>query len=61
MDFSLSADQQSIRDAILKHCEQFPAEYWLARDRDGVFPQEFFQSLLDAGWLGIAMPFELGG
>lgn len=61
MDFSLTADQQSIRDAILKHCGQFPPEYWLERDRDGVFPHEFFQSLLHAGWLGIAMPAEFGG
>jgi acyl-CoA dehydrogenase len=61
VDFLLSADQQNIRDAILKHCSQFPDEYWLARDRDAVFPQEFFKSMVDAGWLGIAMPAEFGG
>ena len=61
MDFSLTADQQSIRDAILKHCVRFPDEYWLERDRDGVFPQDFYDSLRDAGWLGIAMPAEFGG
>ena len=49
MDSSLTADQQSIRDAILKHCSRFPDEYWLARDRDGVFPQEFFHSLVESG------------
>lgn len=61
MDFSLTADQQSIRDAILKHCARFPDEYWLERDRDGVFPQDFYDSVRDAGWLGIAMPAEFGG
>jgi acyl-CoA dehydrogenase len=61
MDFSLTTDQQSIRDAILKHCARFTEEYWLARDRDGVFPNEFYHSLLEAGWLGIAMPAEFGG
>jgi acyl-CoA dehydrogenase len=61
MDFSLSADQQNIREAILKHCTRFPDEYWLERDRDGVFPQDFFQSLVEGGWLGIAMPSEYGG
>jgi acyl-CoA dehydrogenase len=61
VDFSLTTDQQNIRDAILKHCTRFPDEYWLARDRDGVFPNEFYQSLLEAGWLGIAMPSEFGG
>jgi acyl-CoA dehydrogenase len=61
MDFSLTADQQHIREAILKHCSRFGDEYWLERDRDGVFPHEFFQSLVDAGWVGIAMPGEFGG
>ena len=61
MDFSLTADQQNIRDAVLKHCTRFPDEYWLERDREGVFPHDFFKSLVDAGWLGIAMPTEFGG
>ena len=61
VDFSLTADQQNIREAILKHCSQFPAEYWLERDRDAEFPHEFFKSMVDAGWLGIAMPAEFGG
>ncbi len=61
MDFSLSADQQEIRDAILKLCAQFSPEYWLERDRDAVFPHEFYKAIVDAGWLGIAMPAEYGG
>src|SRR5580692_7140537 len=61
MDFSLTPDQQNIREAILKHCSRFPDEYWLERDREGVFPRDFFQSMVEAGWLGIAMPAEYGG
>ena len=61
MDFQLTTDQQNIRDAVLKHCARFNDDYWLARDRDGVFPDEFYKSLLEAGWLGIAMPTEFGG
>ena len=61
MDFSLTADQQNIREAILKHCSRFPDEYWLEHDRSGVFPQEFYESLVKAGWLGVAMPTEYGG
>ena len=61
MDFSLTADQQSIRDTILKHCSRFPAEYWLERDRTGIFPDDFFQSFVESGWLGVAMPTEYGG
>jgi acyl-CoA dehydrogenase len=61
MDFSLTPDQQNIRDAILKHCSQYSPEYWLERDRDGVFPLDFHKSMADAGWLGIAMPEAVGG
>jgi len=61
VDFSLTADQQNIREAILRLCSGFPDEYWLARDRDGVFPQQFYAALVEAGWLGIAMPAQFGG
>jgi acyl-CoA dehydrogenase len=61
MDFSLTADQQNIREAILKHCSGFPDTYWLERDREGVFPHDFYKSLVEGGWLGIAMPAEFGG
>ena len=61
MDFSLSTDQQNIRDAVLKLCSRFTDDYWLQRDRDGAFPHDFVQALLESGWLGIAMPTEYGG
>ena len=34
MDFALSAQQDSIRDAILKICSRFDDAYWLAKDHD---------------------------
>ena len=61
MDFSFTQDQQDVRDAILKHCTHYPDDYWLERDREGVFPEDFYRSLADAGWLGIAMPTAYGG
>src|ERR1700749_1286048 len=61
MDFSLTPDQQNIRDTVLKHCSQFSDNYWLDRDRDAVFPHDFHKSMADAGWLGIAMPESVGG
>jgi acyl-CoA dehydrogenase len=61
VDFSLSPDQEGIREAILKICSRFPDEYWLERDHDGVFPHEFHKTMADAGWLGIAMPESVGG
>jgi acyl-CoA dehydrogenase len=61
MDFSFTPDQLAIRDGIAKLCEQFDAQYWLERDRNGGFPEDFHRAVADAGWLGIAMPSEFGG
>jgi len=64
MDFELTADQQAIRDAVLRLCSAengFGEDYWLERDREGGFPTEFFDALARDGWIGIAMPQEYGG
>ena len=61
MDFSLSPEQQQIRDEVRKLCLQFDDNYWLEKDRSGVFPHELHAALAEAGWLGIAMPEEYGG
>jgi len=61
MDFSLSPDQEGIREAIAKLCTRFDAEYWRKRDREGGFPADFHQALARDGWLGIAMPQAYGG
>ena len=61
MDFSFSPDQFAIKDAIAKLCGKFDAQYWLERDRDGGFPEDFYRAVADAGWLGIAMPQQYGG
>jgi acyl-CoA dehydrogenase len=61
VDFSLTEDQQSIRDAVLEHCSRFSDGYWLEHDRDGVFPADFHKSMAESGWLGVAMPEAVGG
>jgi acyl-CoA dehydrogenase len=61
MDFSLSEEQQRIREAIAKLCTRFGDDYWLQRDRQGGFPADFHQALAKDGWLGVAMPEAFGG
>jgi acyl-CoA dehydrogenase len=61
MDFSLTEDQQAIRDAVAKICAEFDLDYWAKRDREGGFPLDFHAALARDGWLGIAMPQEYGG
>ena len=64
MNFNLSAEQQAIRDAVFRLLAPggpLGDEYWLAREREGGFPHEFFEAIARDGWLGIAMPEAYGG
>ena len=61
MDFGLTDDQQAIVDGVTATIGRFGDDYWLERDREGSFPHEFYQTVADGGWLGIAMPEEFGG
>ena len=56
MDFSLSKEEVSV--AGISSC--FGDNYWLKRDRDVGFPQEFVTALAQNGWLGICLPEEYG-
>ena len=61
MDFSLTDDQQAIVEGVTRTIAEFDDDYWLERDRDGGFPHDFYRTVADGGWLGIAMPEEFGG
>src|SRR5262245_10591550 len=61
MDFSLSDEQQAIRDAIERICARFDDAYWLRKDQEGGFPHDFHAAFAADGWLGIAIPEEYGG
>ena len=61
MHFQLTPEQESIRDSIAKICSRFDDAYWLARDREGGFPEEFSGALAKDGWLGICIPEAYGG
>ena len=61
MNFELTDEQQTIQAAIQKICQQFDDAYWLARDTDGTFPEDFVKAITEGGWLWIAMPEAYGG
>ena len=61
MDFQLTPNQESIREAIAKICARFDDGYWLKKDKEGGFPADFHKALADAGWLGICIPEDYGG
>lgn len=59
--FTLTEEQQAIREAVTRTIAAFDDDYWLARDRDGRFPDDYCKVLADGGWFGITMPEEYGG
>ncbi len=61
MDFALSAEQEAIRDAVGRICARFGDDYWLAKDRDGGFPEDFHRAFVNDGWLGVCVPQAYGG
>ena len=61
MNFARTPEQEQIRDAIERVCAPFDADYWLRKDQEGGFPDDFHHALAESGWLGIAMPEAYGG
>ena len=56
-----SETQLDVRESIEKICSNFPDEYWAERDENGLYPHELHAALAKDGWIGIALPEELGG
>lgn len=61
MDIERGTQHTQIREAVADLCSRFDDSYWLARDRDGAFPEAFYAAVADGGWLGVAMPEAYGG
>jgi acyl-CoA dehydrogenase len=59
--FWFTDEQEAIREGVLRLCARFDAEYWRRTDETGKFPEDFVAAMAEAGWLGAAMPTELGG
>jgi acyl-CoA dehydrogenase len=61
MDFRLTDEQEAIRASISGICSRFGDDYWLKRDTEGGFPDDFYAAFAEAGWLGICTPEAYGG
>ncbi|MBW8815621.1 MAG: acyl-CoA/acyl-ACP dehydrogenase [Caulobacterales bacterium] len=59
--FWLTDEQQAIREGVERVCARFDADYWRRTDESGEFPEAFVAAMAEGGWLGVAMPTELGG
>jgi len=56
-----SEDLQTIREGVSRVCSQFDSAYWRGVDESGKFPEAFVAAMAAGGWLGTAMPAEVGG
>ena len=54
-------EQTEIQAAVEKLCAKYDDDYWLEKDREGGFPEDFVKDIADGGWLGVALPEEYGG
>ena len=61
MDFALTEEQRAIQDGIGQVLSNFGDEYWLEKDHNGGFPEEFYSAMAEGGWLGVSFPEEVGG
>lgn len=61
MDFELTDDQATIRDAVAELAAKFDDQYWAEKDEAHEFPREFYDAFAEGGWLGITTPEEYGG
>ncbi|WP_332766695.1 acyl-CoA dehydrogenase family protein [Phenylobacterium sp.] len=59
--FWLTQEQEAIGESVGRLCARFDADYWRRTDETGEFPEAFVAAMVEAGWLGAAMPVELGG
>jgi len=61
MNYASLEDDRALRTAIEKICARFGDDYWLKKDREGGFPEDFYRAFADEGWLGICIPEDFGG
>ncbi|KAF7179303.1 hypothetical protein CNMCM7691_008236 [Aspergillus felis] len=54
-------EQLTVRDAISAITAKFPNTYWQECDQNERDPKDFHAALAKDGWLGIALPEQLGG
>ncbi len=61
MPFTLTAEQEQIRQAVAEVCGDFPGEYWRELDASDGYPEAFVKALTGGGWLAALIPEEYGG
>jgi acyl-CoA dehydrogenase len=61
LDFELTDEQKMIVQAAAEVAQDFDPEYWREKDQTHTFPEDFWQALIDAGFVGAVIPEQYGG
>jgi len=61
LDLELTAEQKMVVKAASEVARDFDPEYWRNKDKNHEFPDDFWKALVDAGFVGIAIPEKYGG
>jgi len=61
MNFELTAEQKMIVETAKEIARDFGPEYWREKDKKHEFPEDFWKSLVEAGFTGIVIPEKYGG
>lgn len=61
LPLDLTEQQAAIKDSVARICAKYDDAFWARTDETGQFPEAFAADLAAGGWLGVAMPEEVGG
>jgi len=61
LDFELTDEQKMIVEAASDIAKDFGPEYWREKDKNHEFPEDFWNTLVKAGFPGIVIPEQYGG
>jgi acyl-CoA dehydrogenase len=61
LDFELTDEQKMIVQAASEVAKDFGPEYWREKDKNQVFPEDFWKALVDVGFVGAVIPEQYGG
>lgn len=61
MDFDLTDEQKMLVQTASELARDFGPEYWREKDKTHAFPDEFWKTLVEAGFVGMIIPEKYGG
>jgi acyl-CoA dehydrogenase len=61
LDFELTEEEKMIVEAAADIAKDFGPEYWREKDKNHEFPEDFWKTLVEAGFVGIVIPEKYGG